>query len=322
LKKQIAFFVCLFILEAQGSAQLAPPTCSVSGQVVASQPTNLTSLRVQVYDLVQHTRVAMVPVMTDGSFRGPAIDQVQYMISLVTDRDEQIVETMVQMTPGCAPITLRLPEESGSKPVSGTVSLSRLAHHVPARAVKAFQRSQQAARSGDQTAWFQHLQEALAADPYFFEAHVNLGAAYMARNEPRQASEQFAHALKLDPSSLPGWTDLAIAQLHIGAGDQAEESARHALRLDPTCVAAHYALALSWVIQRRFEQPIIEHLQEAYSKYPHAHIVAAQALAGVRKFAEARAQVESYLESGNVPDRAKVEEFLRRLEDLQGRERR
>ncbi len=153
----------------------------------------------------------------------------------------------------------------------------------------------------------------MAADPDFFEAHLNLGAAYMARNEPRQASEQFTDAVKLDPSSLPGWTDLAIAQLHTGAGDRAEESARRALRLDPTSVAAHYALALSWVMQRRFEQPIIEHLQEAYSKYPHAHIVAAQALAGVGKFAEARAQVEAYLESGEVPDRVKAEEFLRRL---------
>ena len=179
--------------------------------------------------------------------------------------------------------------------------------------MKAFGRSQQAARSGDQAAWVQHLQEALAADPDFFEAHLNLGAAYMARNEPRQASEQFGDAVRLDPSSVPAWTDLAITQLHIGAGDRAEESARRALRLDPTSVAGHYALALSWVMQHRFEQPIIEHLQEAYSKYPHAHIVAAQALAGVGKLAEARAQVEVYLESGNVPDRANAEEFLRLL---------
>ena len=38
-----------------------------------------------------------------------------------------------------------------------------------------------------------------------------------------------------------------------------------------------------------------------------------QALAGVGKLAEARAEVEVYLESGNVTDRAKAEEFLRRL---------
>jgi Tfp pilus assembly protein PilF len=305
VKKQITFFVCLFALEAHGFAQSPNLTCSVSGLVVASQPINLTSLRVQVYDLVQHSRVAMVP----------QVELAQYMISVVTDRDEQIVETMVQIAPGCAPITLRLPAGSGSKPVSGAVSYSRLAHRVPGRAVKAFRRSQQAARSGDPTAWVQHLEEALAADPDFFEAHLNLGAAYMARNEPKRASEQFGDAVKLDPSSVAGWTDLAIAQLHIGAGDRAEESARRALRLDPTSVAGHYALALSWLMQRRFEQPIIEHLQEAYSKYPHAHIVAAQALAGVGKFAEARAHVQVYLESGDVADRAKAEEFLRRLSE-------
>lgn len=316
MKKQITFSLCLLALEMYSAAQPSP-ACSVSGQVVASHPTNLNSFRVQVSDLVQHTRVAIVPVMTDGSFTGPAIPLAQYMISVVTDRDEPIVEQMVQITRGCAPITLRLPEESGSKPASGTVSFSRLAHRVPAKAVKAFRRSQQASRSGDQAASLEDLQEALAADPDFFEAHLNLGAAYMAQNDPRQASIQFADAVKLDPSSVPAWTNLAIAQLHLGAGDRAEESAQRALRLDPASIAANYALALSWVTQRRFEQPILSHLQAAYSQYPHAHIVAAQALAGLGRFAEARDHVEIYLESANVPDRTKVEEFLRWLGDKQ-----
>ena len=94
------------------------------------------------------------------------------------------------------------------------------------------------------------------------------------------------------------WTDLAVAQLRIGEGDRAEESAGRALRLDPTSVAAHYALALSWVEQRRFELPILSHLQSAYSRYPHAHIVAAQALAGLGRFAEAQAEVEVILNPG------------------------
>ena len=63
-------------------------------------------------------------------------------------------------------------------------------------------------------------------------------------------------------------------------------------------------------MQRRFAQPILSHLQPAYSKYPHAHIVAAEALAGVGKLQEARAEVEIYLQSTNIPDRAQAEEFL------------
>ena len=70
-------------------------------------------------------------------------------------------------------------------------------------------------------------------------------------------------------------------------------------------------------MQRRFSEPILDHLQAAYTKYPHARMVAAQALAGAGKFAEARSQVQLYLESRDVPDRAKAEQYLRYLETSQ-----
>ena len=263
--------------------------------------------------MVQHLKMAAIQVMVEGSFSGPAMPSGQYTVSVVNDRGEQLVEQMTQVTPGCSPLTLRLPEESGSRPSTGSVSMSRLAHRVQPRPVKEFRRSQRAARSGDTAALFEHLKEAVAADPDFFEARINLGAAYMDRNDPREASRQFSDAVRLDPSSVLAWTDFAVSQLNAGESDRAEDSARHAVQLDPTSVQANYALALSWVALQRFDQPILHHLQPAFSHYPHAHIVAAQALAGMGKLDEARTHVRTYLDSGNVPDRPKVEAYLRQL---------
>ena len=177
---------------------VAREACPVFGQIVASRLTSMSSFRVKVYDFAQHTRAAMLSVAADGSFTGPEVPVGLYTITVLTIRDEQIVEQMVQIRPGITPITLRLPRHCGSQPPSGAVSLTHLSHHVPSRALKAFERAQQEARSGDRAASFAHLQDALAADPDFFEARVNLGAAYMARNEPKQASDQFAYAVRLD----------------------------------------------------------------------------------------------------------------------------
>ena len=49
---------------------------------------------------------------------------------------------------------------------------------IPAGAVKEFQRSEKAVRSGDFRSAAHHLQNALQIDPSFVQAHNNLGASY------------------------------------------------------------------------------------------------------------------------------------------------
>ena len=315
MKKQILVYVCLLVSEVLGQAQTSS-TCRLSGQVVAHQKTDLSVFRVEAYDLSQHSHVASATLTMDGSFSLPALPVERYRIDVVNTRNEPIAESIVEVTPACPSVTLALPDGPSQKPASGAVSISHLSHRVPKEALKEFRRSQKAADDGDMAANFEHLQKALDADPEFVEAYLNLGAAYMARNEPRQASEQFSRALKLDPSSVMAWTNMAITQLHLGQSTQAEDAARRALRLDPTSIQAHYALALSWVVEGRFDQPILDELQPTYSKFPRAHMIAAEALAGVGKIIEARAEVELYMKSANGSDRARAERYLRQLAGL------
>ncbi len=315
MKPSLILFVSLAGLVIRLSAQNLSDL-TVSGEVVGPQNVSLSQLRVQVFDSGEHARVMTVPVQSDGRFELRSIKPGRYEVSVVNERDQELqTDPAVQIGQMTGTLTLRLPESKDEKPASGSVSVQHLLHHAPANAVKAFRHSQQAARDGNSAAAIDYLRKSLAADPDFFEAHVNLGAAYMGQNDVRRAAEEFQEALRIDGSSVTAWVDLAIVQLRLGDPTRAEQSAEHALQIDPSSDHAHYGVAIRWIAQRRFSPQLFEHLEAAYPQYPHARLIAAQVLHDQGRLVEARAQLEAYLKLGNVPDRDKVNRYLKQIDE-------
>src|SRR4051794_9441641 len=66
-------------------------------------------------------------------------------------------------------------------PLRGTISVKRLAHVVPGKALKEYDRAKKARQTGDVDRVMASLQKALEIDPEFIEAVNDMGACHTAK---------------------------------------------------------------------------------------------------------------------------------------------
>ena len=74
-------------------------------------------------------------------------------------------------------------------------------------------------------------------------AHLELGHAYVLREEWADAERSFARAAALDPGSVEAYASLGLASLNLGQGEAAERHSRTALAIDDAHVVASQTLA-------------------------------------------------------------------------------
>jgi len=156
----------------------------------------------------------------------------------------------------------------------GTVSVSQL--HIPSKAIKEFERSQKAFRSGDIPSSAEHLQKALQIYPDYIEAHNVLGLCFVQFGEYRKALAEHESALSIDPRVAQTHQDLALVLLLLDRPEKSEAEAREALNLDPESVPSRYVLGRALVAQRHATPEAIEMLHQSEVAFPDASLVLAQ----------------------------------------------
>ena len=157
-----------------------------------------------------------------------------------------------------------------------TVSTARLRHKLISRAVAAYSRALKFARSGawELGAW--ELEQAVAIDPGFSEAHGNLGVHYFKLGRLEQAAAEFRHAIELDPSTSHDHSNLAVVMVMLRRSAEAEAEAQTAIGLDSTNFKAHYTLGIILTRRRETREEGREHLLYAARELPEAHLELAQ----------------------------------------------
>jgi tetratricopeptide (TPR) repeat protein len=85
--------------------------------------------------------------------------------------------------------------------------------------------------------------EAVAADPYHGDAHVNLGRLLHAQGRLREAEAHYVAALVSCPTNATATFNLAVVLEDLGKDDDAMTRYREAIELDPECVDAYFNLA-------------------------------------------------------------------------------
>ena len=90
------------------------------------------------------------------------------------------------------------------------------------------------------------------------DAHVNLGNYYNRTGQPQKARSEFEQALAIDPGFVPAAVNLADLQRAGGAEAQAESTLRAALHVHPAEAALHFALGLSLARQQRLADALVE----------------------------------------------------------------
>lgn len=158
--------------------------------------------------------------------------------------------------------------------VGEVVPVSQL--HIPSKAMKEFDRSEKAFRSGDARTSAEHLQNALQIYPDFLEAHNALGLRFIQLREYQKALIEHQAALSLDPSNARTHQDIAFVFLLLDRIKEAEDEAREALNLDSRLAASRYVLGRAIVAQGRFTSEGMEMLRQSEAAFPDASLVLAQ----------------------------------------------
>jgi tetratricopeptide (TPR) repeat protein len=115
--------------------------------------------------------------------------------------------------------------------------------------------------------------QALALDPKFVQAHVNLGNALVLQRKLDEAIAAYRQALALDPKYAPAHNNLGNALVQQRKLDEAIAAFRAALALDPKYATAHNNLGSALQQQRKLDEAIAAYRQALAldPKYVDAH---------------------------------------------------
>ena len=197
-----------------------------------------------------------------------------------------------------------------NRPISSTVSIGRLKHHVPAKARNELARSEQQFRRGHLQSSVEHLKKAIAIDPDYMEAHNNLGARYIALGNNEMAVDHLQTALRLDPSSALAQLNVGLALYSLKRVDQAEQYARNAIRLTPGFPKAHYLLGLILGAEGKNTAEAVEHFQKSAVEFPKAHLLAGRSLLACGAVGSAASEFRQYLAWPQAENREQIEQWL------------
>ena len=175
----------------------------------------------------------------------------------------------------------------------------RAAAAVPSPAAQTLvERGIAAENSGAPAQALQCYRQAIAADPRFAPAHMNLGIALQAGGELAPAIAAYRQALELDPDYAAAHYNLGLARLISGEYARAEADLRSALRLRPAFPEAWVALAEVLEILGRLPEAEAAYRSaiELRPGYHEAHYCLANALRTLDRLPEAEASYRRALE--------------------------
>jgi tetratricopeptide (TPR) repeat protein len=188
----------------------------------------------------------------------------------LTPAQSDWADVMISST---APFPARADTAVPSEP---SVSLARLRHKVPRKAVSFFLRGLKMAAAGQWQNSMNEFERAVRIDPEFSEAYGNLGTSLSATGRFEEAIGDFRRAIELDPATGAHHMNLGYALMCLGRAREAEPEARTAVALDPMNVNGQYLLGVILAGQVETRSAAVQHLLYAARDVPDAHYVLAQ----------------------------------------------
>lgn len=155
---------------------------------------------------------------------------------------------------------------------SATISLARLRHKIPGKALAAFSRALKLARRREWQRGARELEAAVAADPDFSDAHGNLGVHYMMLRQVNQAVAEFRRAIALDSATSMHHSNLALAYLLLREPNEAKTEAQTAVLLDGRNAKGQYLLGFLLAQNPGERGEAQKHLNFAAEEIPYAHL--------------------------------------------------
>jgi tetratricopeptide (TPR) repeat protein len=234
-------------------------------------------LQVEILEEAGHRLVDRTHVSNDGIFEFRHVPRGRYEVRLCTETGDVLDRATADVNQSnMMPVTLRLNGTPAAQPSGGTVSVGRLRHVPPRKAVQALASAQRYAAHGDFSIAAGELRKALKLDPGFAEAHANLGVALIRNRQVAEAEREFRQALELDPGTATHYSNLAFSLMALGRFPEAEPFAKRAVEMEGSNLRAHCVLGYLLARQPAQREAAIHHLQIAARAMPEADRLAKQ----------------------------------------------
>ena len=252
--------------------------------------------------------------ITNGAFDFTCVAPGDYELRVVDIRGKIIHSERIDLRGSMNSVHVLLSNPETERPASPWVSVRQLQRKTNRKAERELRKAHAAAERGSFDEAIEHSREALARDPAYPQAWLELGSVYARMKQYEQAAGHFEKAAELDPDYVHAHRNLALAMLHLKRYDAAEEAARQALKRARPLPEMDFTLGVSLGVQRRNLDEAIEHLDRAAASHPRARLAAVQFLVDAGRRSDAATRLEEYLRvSGDGPDRKNLESLLAQL---------
>ena len=166
-----------------------------------------------------------------------------------------------------------IPPAGGDSPSGQTVSITELRHKVPGKARAAFLRALKFASHHEWGKGAKELEESVAEDPDFSDAHGNLGIHYLELGRLDDAIHELRRAIELDSGCSTHHSNLAAAYVLRHNRSEAKMEAETAVALDSTNIKAQYMLGVILAQRPGDVADAEKRLSFAAREIPEAHLV-------------------------------------------------
>ena len=196
--------------------------------------------------------------------------------------------------------------------MSGKVSVNEL--RITPKVSHELEQSLKAYKTGDLLGSATHLEKVLAIDPQYYPAHNALGTLYIRLHEYQKALGEFEKTTAAQPRSAQELHNLSATLCLLKRYREAESAARATLQIDPMRPTTQYVLANALMGQGHVTDEMLELLRQSSAEVPNARLVLAHALIGRGATDEAKAELQAYLATPNVPGKDDVQKWVEQLE--------
>jgi len=270
--------------------------CDVWGQVTGSARLLQDGLNIEMVgrDKSQKKSIHLGP---DGNFEFESVAPGTYKFR-VFDRGGNLIHEQGETLAGKRDFVLLLLRDPGSVSLSrNTVSYTALQHKTPGKAWDAFRDAQKARDTGNTQKCIERLQQALAIDADFAEAHSDLAAIFSKLGRLDEALQHAEAAFTLNPSLPEAGCNLGLLLVSMKKYAEAELLARRLLNGPYPIPQTQAVLAISLIGQKKNIDEALRNLGLAAKEIPFMRLLAARALAETGRPELALIQVKTYLQS-------------------------
>ena len=230
-----------------------------------------------------------------GGFQVDDLPSGDYEIRLTNQYGGVLAKKYVSLREQTTHVSFEIRGTTPAAPAAGAVSVERLRHRIPSRALKEWRKAQAAIQQAHLAEAIGNLEKAVAADREYTDAYINLAACHATLHQFDRALGYARQAAALDPASVHARVNLSPILIYLRDHPAAETAAREAARLDPSSPMAHYLLGIALNGEGRDEETLANS-DLAKPGVPLARLQAAELFVRRGRTRQAAGELRAYLD--------------------------